>query len=75
MLLSDSVPVWIVIGAVTVSGWAYEIATGDSEAQEERERYHDVHIATLESNVDGLEKDITEIKQGIVRIEGYLRDE
>lgn len=72
MILSDSVPVWIFAGSIAAAGWGYEIITGDSNAEEQRQSYHDVSIATLEVRTNNLAIDIQEIKEGVVRIEQHL---
>ena len=74
MILSDSVPVWIVAGTIAVSGWAYEIASGSAAALEARQVRHDIGIRVLEEKTDGIETDIRDIKGSLIRIEEYIRE-
>jgi len=74
MILSKSVPVWIVAGTIAVSGWAYEMAAGSGKALEARHLRHDIGIQVLEEKTDGIETDIRDIKGSLIRIEEYIRE-
>jgi len=74
MILSDSVPVWIVAGTIAVSGWAYEMISGDDAAIAALHSEHRTSIRVLEVKTDGIEIDIRDIKGSLIRIEEYIRE-
>jgi hypothetical protein len=74
MILSDSVPVWVVAGTIAVSGWAYELVSGNSNAEALLHAEHQTSIRVLEEKTDGIEIDIRDIKGSLIRIEEYIRE-
>ena len=74
MILSDSVPVWIVAGTIAVSGWAYELVSGNDSAIALLHSEHQTSIRVLEEKTDGIEIDIRDIKGSLIRIEDYIRE-
>ena len=74
MILSDSVPVWIVAGTIAVSGWAYEMVSGEDAALASLHSEHRTSIRVLEEKTDGIETDIRDIKGSLIRIEDYIRE-
>lgn len=59
--LSESVPAWMVTGAVLIGGYMFD------QSQQSSER-----LATLEANSAIYSEDVREIKQAIIRLENHL---
>lgn len=74
MILSDSVPAWIVVGALATSGWMYEIVSGEDATLAALHSDHRTNIRVLEEKTDDIETDIRDIKGSLIRIEEYIRE-
>jgi hypothetical protein len=73
--LVESVPVWLLGGAIAISGWAYEQASETSAEAALRFAGHDAAIAVLAERVMNNDDDISEIKDGVIRIENLILED
>lgn len=61
--LSDNVPVWIVSGIVLAGGWMFERGVTQT-----------ARLTTLEVKAEQYQEDVSEIKQSVHRMEGFLME-
>ena len=74
MVLSESVPVWIMAGSVAVGGWFYEQVSSQTIATDIRLSSHEQDLAVLEVQAERTITDLRDIRGSLIRIEDFLRE-
>lgn len=68
MILSESVPIWLAAGVITVGGWLFEQTSDHST----RVADHGSRISVVENAVISTSKDIREVRDQLNKIELML---